>query len=91
MTWAEQRIRDRMLSLDSSGSISLTTEEVQGLFTELYRQRDALKRIRDQAQGHVDDRQPGWGRWSTTLRLAKEGLNDFSSSNLGPVQPPGAP
>lgn len=34
----------------------------------------ALKRVYEQAAGHVKEREPGWGRWQTTMRLCSEAL-----------------
>jgi len=68
-TWTEQKLRDALQRGDP-----ISFDAVRDALDELDRCRDALRRIQSQAQGHVEDRQPGWGRWQTTLRLAREGL-----------------
>lgn len=68
-TMDELRLRDALQRRDS-----INHDAVRDALAALDLCRDALRRIRDQAQGHVEDRQPGWGRWQTTLRLAREGL-----------------
>lgn len=67
MIWQEQQLRDDKSPLQP-------WEQRRELFREIDMLRDYLMRIRDQAQSHVDDKNPGWGRWATTLRLAKEAL-----------------
>lgn len=69
MIWQEQRIRDDIIRKSS-----IPDSDASELVDEIDRLRSALRRIKDQAQSHVDDKAPGWGRWAATLRLVKEVL-----------------
>lgn len=79
MIWGEQDIRDKVrvgvgAARAWSFLSSVTYEETERLLNEIDMLRSYLQRIQSQAQGHVDDQEPGWGRWQTTVRLTKEAL-----------------